>query len=70
MFSMILLAAVGCSKKPSRHFVLPVGFSGVFKIENGERGVTARALSADGRPWRSPSCRSRSVWSPMPGVRL
>ena len=31
---MILLAAVGCSPKPStKHFVLPVGFSGVFKIE-------------------------------------
>ena len=31
---MILLAAVGCSPKPStKLFVLPVGFSGVFKIE-------------------------------------
>ncbi len=31
---MILLAVVGCSPKPStKHFVLPVGFSGVFKIE-------------------------------------
>ena len=31
---MILLAVVGCSPKPStKHFVLPVGFSGVFKTE-------------------------------------
>ena len=31
---MILLASVGCSPNPStKHFVLPVGFSGVFKIE-------------------------------------
>ena len=31
---MILLAVVGCSPKPStKHFVLPIGFSGVFKIE-------------------------------------
>jgi len=40
IISMILLGAVGCSKKPSTHYVLPVGFSGVFKIEKvlGHKG--------------------------------
>jgi hypothetical protein len=38
---MILLAVVGCSSKPpTEHHILPVGFSGVYKIEkvNGHSG--------------------------------
>lgn len=31
---MVLLAAIGCSPKPpTEHHILPVGFSGVYKIE-------------------------------------
>ena len=47
---MILLAVAGCSPKPStKHFVLPVGFSGVFKIEkvHGHKGSYQTDSSSD-----------------------
>ena len=34
---MVLLAAVGCSPKlPKEHHILPVGFSGVYKLEKAQ----------------------------------
>ena len=49
-FIIFELAVAGCSPKPStKHFVLPVGFSGVFKIEkvHGHTGSYQTDSSSD-----------------------
>jgi len=61
LLTMLTSCLVGCSPKPStKHFVLPVGFSGVFKIEK-VRGHTG-GYQTDG------SCDTLTV--PENGVLL